>query len=177
MGSRRFFIGGTPLVEIALANGGVAIIDDADVKNISRFAWRRDSNGYASRSEKDASGRWNTVLMHRVIAEPSAHQVVDHANGNRSDNRRENLRRCTRSQNLANRAGKRRGKKGVQFKPCNGRGFRLQKKWIAQISIRGRTRCLGRFRTAREAAAAYDAAAAAQFGEFAQLNDSRQAVA
>lgn len=42
------------------------------------------------------------ILLHRWIMQPLANMVVDHINGDTMDNRRSNLRICTRSQNSQN---------------------------------------------------------------------------
>lgn len=90
---------------------------------------------------------------------------IDHDNGIPGDDRLDNLRLATRSQNNAN-VGKRRnntsGFKGV---------FRCGNRWKAQIGA-ARTVYLGLFATPEDAARAYDAAALEHHGEFARLNFS-----
>lgn len=101
--------------------------------------------------------------LHRKLAKADASDWVDHANRNTCDNRKSNLRRCSPSQNAANRAPKPKttsGLKGV-FKTSSGR-------FEAGIFIDGRRRYLGSFPTAEEAQAAYIAAAQQHFGEFAR---------
>jgi hypothetical protein len=82
------------------------------------------------------------------------------------DCRRHNLRKATRSQNVAN-SGSRKGAaskyKGVHFR-------RDRNTWRAEITINGRKRNLGTFKEEADAARAYDAAAYATWGEFAYLN-------
>jgi hypothetical protein len=90
-------------------------------------------------------------------------EVIDHINGNRSDNRLCNLRQATRSQNLINsklRSDNSSGFKGVSW--CSGK-----KKWDARIYSATKLRLLGRFKTKEEAIAAYATAAAELHGEFA----------
>jgi hypothetical protein len=90
---------------------------------------------------------------------------VDHKNGDPSDNRLENLRPATRSQNNANvRAQKnnRAGLKGVCF---DGR-YRLP--YEARIYTNGQKRVIGRYTTPEAANAAYAAAAQQHFGAFAR---------
>ena len=89
---------------------------------------------------------------------------LDHKNGDRSDNRWDNLREAGRTQNNAN--AKRRednssGFKGVSWDRANGR-------WRAYINVDGRQKHLGRFDAIESAAAAYSIAAKATFGEFAR---------
>lgn len=72
-------------------------------------------------------------------------QTIDHINGNRSDNRIENLRDVSLKVNNQNTLGK-----GVSI-------HHLKKsiRYAAQIGILGRTRALGWFKTYEEARAAY----------------------
>lgn len=91
---------------------------------------------------------------------------VDHRNGNRLDNRIENLREATRSQNCANMGVARHnssGFKGVSYNRLTGR-------WHAYISHEGRRHHLGLFGTVEAAAAAYDEAAIRLKGDFALTN-------
>lgn len=92
---------------------------------------------------------------------------LDHINGARDDNRFENLRECTTQQNSANRStdrGSHSGFKGVYW-------YSSHKKWAARISWSGKRRHLGYFRTAEEAAIAYDQEAKKLHGEFVRLNN------
>lgn len=88
---------------------------------------------------------------------------IDHKNGNKSDNRIENLRPASRSQNCANVPAKSHNKlgiKGVCFKPRQG--------YHAQIKKDGRVISLGHFDNPHDAHAAYVDAAHRLHGEFAK---------
>lgn len=93
---------------------------------------------------------------------PSA--AIDHKDGDFTNNRIENLRLCTQSQNLGNRRGH--SRKGY-FK---GVTLRRSGRYEAAICLDYRQIYLGTYATAEEAARAYDAAAVEHFGEFARLN-------
>jgi len=69
---------------------------------------------------------------------------VDHINGLRDDNRRENLRLVTPAQNQHNR----RSAKGYSF-------HKRHKKWKAQIFLNDKNRHIGYYTTEEEARAAY----------------------
>lgn len=89
---------------------------------------------------------------------------IDHVNGVRSDNRIENLRECTYTQNHGNKGLNRNntsGFKGVCY--C-----RKDRAWIADLAGSR----LGNFRTKELAAAAYDRAAILYYGDFALTNKS-----
>lgn len=86
---------------------------------------------------------------------------IDHINGVKSDNRIDNLRSCTKSQNMAN-VGKRSGTsssyKGVSW-------HKRYNKWTVAARIH-----LGNFDSEEDAAKAYDKAVSKIHGEFARLN-------
>lgn len=75
---------------------------------------------------------------------------VDHINGDKSDNRIENLRLATRSQNQMNKLDPE--TKGVGY-------YRKYNKWRARIAVNRKLMFLGYFDTFEEAKAAYDEAA------------------
>jgi hypothetical protein len=90
--------------------------------------------------------------------------VIDHCDGDSTNNRWSNLRRATRSQNSANSRRPRdntSGYKGVV--PCGGSG-----RWQARVGKNGRKIYLGTFATPEAAHDAYVAAARKLFGEFAR---------
>lgn len=153
------------MIEIPLANGrGAALIDDGDLALVDGRRWSMAS-GYARHSEL-VNGKWVVVFMHRLITGASPDQHVDHANRNRLDNRRANLRFATRSQNGANRKVSRNNTSGYV-----GVGRRRDSgKWQARLCVEGTRLHLGIFHDVADAARAYDAAALEHFGEFAALN-------
>jgi len=90
--------------------------------------------------------------------------MIDHINGNRSDNRIENLRECSPSQNQWNRKAQEGAVsiKGVQYRPD-----RKKKRYIARINVKGKEHYLGAFETAEAAAEAVIFARNNYHGEFA----------
>lgn len=92
---------------------------------------------------------------------------IDHADGNRSNNAISNLRLATRLQQNQNRrvqSNNRSGLKGAYYHAAH-----KGKKWRTQIKVEGKLIFLGYYRTAEEAHAAYQKAAAHHFGEFARV--------
>jgi hypothetical protein len=91
---------------------------------------------------------------------------IDHINGETMDNRIDNLRLASPVENWRNRRirrGTKSGYKGVSKQPYN---------YTAYLSVGGVRQHLGSFKTAEEAAAAYDSAAEELYGEFARTNKS-----
>jgi hypothetical protein len=126
-------------------------------------SWRINSRGYA---QGWVEGR--TQLLHRLIAAEAGldvSQQIDHRNGNKLDNRLENLRPANQAENSYNQ-GKRKhntsGFKGVSWSKSH-------QKWQATIKVNYRQKHLGYFATAEEAAAAYQEAALKYHGEFANF--------
>jgi HNH endonuclease/AP2 domain len=140
-----------------------AVVSSEDYDMLIRRKWTLDRSGYAVCLNRKAFG--GEPYMHRIIAQPEKGLVVDHINGVRCDNRRENLRNCTQSKNVANQRHIRNssGYRGVFFD-------KRDERWSASLAINGRRYNLGRTATAIEAARIYDAAARQLQGEFACLN-------
>lgn len=101
--------------------------------------------------------------IHRIVAEAPEGLVVDHINGDTTDNRKENLRLCTNTQNTKNLRKQLNGHtskyKGVSYYTRDGT-------W--EVNVAGVYR--GRYSSETLAAFVYNFWAAKQFGEFAKLN-------
>lgn len=157
--------------EIPLTQGQVAIVDDEDYEWLMQWKWyaiyRKNAKlFYAGRTEK---GHKSILLMHRALLKPEPTELVDHVNRNGIDNRRSNLRVCTRSQNAANMKRKSGSSEYKGVFRTRGRG-KPGRKWAAQICVNYKIFNLGRFDTPEEAKAAYDKAALELFGEFARTS-------
>jgi len=155
---------------IYLGENEWAIVDLPDYYRLRKYNWYLCGNGknfYAFTNVKINSGKTKMVAMHRLIVNPPHHLLVDHRNNVTLDNRRENLRCATHSQNACNRPkinSKTSSKYiGVYFEKRTGR-------WTSKIRVNGKRLWLGRFVDEREAAKAYDREAIKYHGEFARLN-------
>lgn len=150
-----------PSVEF-LVKGNRVLVSQMDFDRVSKYSWLTTASG-------DYIGRWfwgpkRWVALARFIDETPEDSELDHINRNPFDNRRENLRRCTRKQNSYNR-GPHTGKyKGVSF---DGR----QKQWRASITKDGKFKHLGYFDCKKQAATVYNKKAKELFGDFAFLNE------
>lgn len=153
--------------EIALTRGKVALVDDEDYEYLAKWKWHVDNNGYARRNVRVCIGRQRAVIMHRELAGVTSSTVdVDHINRDKLDNRRCNLRPCTRRENALN-VGKRK-RATSRFKGVHW--VKHVRKWQARITVHQATQNLGLFSHELDAARAYNKAAQKHFGRFAYLN-------
>src|SRR4051812_29617464 len=88
-----------------------AIVDDADFALLSRYHWQvtKTNGGYyaTTRMTDQETKRSRSVRMHRFLMGAKPEEQVDHINRNPLDNRRQNLRLCSVTQNLWNHPGRR----------------------------------------------------------------------
>lgn len=156
--------------EIQLTQGKVALVDDADYEYLSQWKWYAQlikGRWYARRSVRKGFPKQIALSMHQVILNTPKGMESDHKNGNGLDNQRQNLRVCTKSNNMYNQKVQTRSKsskfKGVYWS-------NKYRKWVAQIRVNHKAIWLGNFNLEIDAAKAYDATAKETFGEFAKLN-------
>lgn len=121
-----------------LKNGRFALVDDADLRFVSRYKWHV-SGGYAVSRFIDTDGKRKSLLMHRYLlglGPRIGESEVDHINRDRLDNRKENLRVVEHWMNIHNTSETKRnksGRKGICY--CKSRTSR--NRWFAGISVRG----------------------------------------
>ncbi len=148
---------------ITLKHGHICLVDPEDIPLVSQFRWHAHQgpggHWYAVRSTPTPM-KMHVFLMGR--------RGVDHKNGNGLDNRRENLRFATQSQNQMNTRKRKSSSKykGVAPPLVGHRG----KSWAFRITIDGKKKSFGGFATEEDAARAYDEKAKEVYGEFAWLN-------
>ena len=125
---------------ISLTQGYIAIVDDDDFEKVSKHKWcvkKTSHNVYAKRYSNS-----KTIDMHHVIIERKEGFVVDHINGDGLDNRKENLRLCTHSENMKNIKMRKDNLSGVRGVYWNA----IAKKWHCQIQFNGKKIYLGLFK-------------------------------
>lgn len=151
---------------IPLTQNKSSVVSDVDFERLLRFTWHFNKLGYAV-GERFENGKRIRVRMHREVMNAPDGVDVDHINGDKLDNRRENLRLCNKSQNMSNR--------GKQLNNTTGfKGvFTSQRspKFRAQIRVNRQSIHLGLFADPKDAAIAYNVAAVKYFGKFASLNE------
>jgi len=159
-------VGKQPTTLVPLTQGQIALIDDADEPIVAGVRWKVLDHGRRLYAVGRIVGSSSTFYMHRLLLDAPPGSDVDHLNGDGLDNRRENLRLATRSQNLWNSrlsAANKSGYKGVA--PGRQPGH-----WRALLVHNQRTISLGQYDTPEEAARAYDARARELHGAFARCN-------
>jgi len=161
---------------------------------VLRSAFNYDPDtGVATWNAKFGNAHWNTKFAGKVVGslsprgylrtqidgvEYQLHRLIwkhyygsdpldeiDHCNQIKVDNRIENLREATRSQNAANRPVKKRDGSNVR-----GATYHAGK-WQSYCTINGHNTYLGRFSTPEEAHKAYVEAVQSSFKEFAYTGD------
>jgi len=144
-------------MDLQLRNSAApAIIDEPDMPKASEFNWYVTTLGYVRSTTEPR------VWLHRLILGDKVGFVVDHANGNKLDNRRSNLRHATRSQSQCNRRPPKSNKSGFA-------GIRFFKgKWEARITVNRQPYWLGSFLTLGEALKARRKGSDKYHGEFAR---------
>jgi hypothetical protein len=118
------------------------------------------------RKTVQTNGAVKVRLLHREIMNAKAGELVDHINGDTLDNRKSNLRICTHSENMCNRAtngSSKTGLKGVYW--CKDKAM-----YRAHVRLNGKKHHAGYAHTAAEAGRLYDAKARQLHGEFARSN-------
>lgn len=140
------------------------IVDEGDYDFLMLFKWsvRKNKSTYYAISSA-WFGKRHGMCMHRLLT-GLRNVMVDHKNRNGLDNRRSNLRFCTARENSYNRVRKNSyGYRGV-YKPANSSNFAFQ------IQANGKKFHKRGFKTAKEAARAYDILNKELHGEFGIRN-------
>lgn len=155
--------------EIQLTQGKVALVDDADYLYLNQFKWhiyKQNRNNFYARTVIYQNKKRIGIVMHRLLLKCEG-KIIDHISGDGLDNRRSNIRCCTKSENPLNRRiniNNNSGYKGVSW-------FKVVKKWRAQIQYKKIVYHLGTYEKRIDAAKAYNEAAIKFHGEFAKLNE------
>ena len=142
------------------SRGDTYKIDLEDLERCKQHSWIKDPRGYFV-SNIDH----RVTPLHRFLLGTKGSKVMtDHINGDKSDNRKSNLRKCTQNQNSKNVKVKKNNKTGFP-------GVRQDKfgKWTVEIMVNRKKIFLGNFDSKFEAINVRRLAELEYFGEFAPI--------
>ena len=153
---------------IDLPSGHKIQIDDCDLPLFNSYDWyaqrAKENIFYLARKEKTTG---KVFLFHREVLVPNSSEVIDHRNHDTLDNRRVNIRCCSRQENQRNRKKFRNSTsqyKGVHWE-------KSRKLWKASITINRKCIKLGRFKNEIDAARVFDFVSTQFYGDFAITNN------
>ncbi len=148
--------------KLALNKGLMCLLNEDFVfpEPFGKFRWfavKKDNTFYAAIKYKG-----KRLYLHHLVLPAKKGFQVDHINRNGLDNRKENLRFATPSQNLCNRDKQSNNKSGFKGVHWNTQ----KKKWCAEIRFNGKKKHLGFFADPKEASEAYEKSAKETHKEF-----------
>lgn len=147
-------------------DNNTVIIDEYLYESLSKKKWHITHYGYAACFKKGGGFEY----MHRTIMDAKRGQEVDHINRNKIDNRKENLRFVTRSENRQNEY--RTEKLGIRFS-SKYKGVYWNKagnKWRSRITVNRKVYNGGSHVKEIDAAKAYNKLALIHYGKNASIN-------
>ena len=128
----------------------------------------------------DSGGYWNIGINYKLY---KSHRLIflyhhgylpkyiDHIDGNPANNNITNLRGATHRENHWNqKKTKSYGGKSTSSEYKGVTWHKPLKKWVSEITIDGKYKYIGIFKSELEAAKSYNHAAVEAFGEFARIN-------
>lgn len=136
--------------KIKLTKNKHALIDNDDYNNLSKHNWQYDGF-YAGRNIK-VGDKKTRLRMHVDIMNPPKGMVVDHIDGNRLNNQRNNLRICTQSDNQKKMKLFSTNTSGIQGISWDSR----RNKWFVQKCYNRKRYTIGRFDKKEDAIIAYN---------------------
>ena len=152
---------------IPLSRGKFSIVDECTYNKLMENMWYVTEKGYAVRNVRIGGERKTRYMQEEIIDVPDGMER-DHINRNKLDNRRQNLRPCFRSQNMANKAKYFGNKTTSKFK---GVSFNKRDRLFYAVGATSSGKpYIGCFRKEEDAAIAYDNWARKYYGEFALTN-------
>ena len=141
-------------------------VDLEDFEKVKNICWHKTNDGYIINK-----GQNGTLLLHRYVTNCPKEFQVDHIGGSqtRNDDRKENLRLVTHSQNSMNRCLDSQNPYGV-----TGVSWDYQKeKWCASITVQKHTYYLGYFDVFEKAVEARKNGEEKYFGEYSWDNSQK----
>ncbi len=148
---------------IEVFGGNLTEVDD-EYYFLDRYNWSM-CEGYVVTSIL-VDSVYRNISIHTIIMGTPSGFVTDHIDGNKLNNKRENLRICTVSQNAMNK------RKTDSLCTSLYKGVRKNRDiWEAYIYPEGKNKHIGSFSNEIAAANAYNYYAKIYFGEYAKFNE------
>lgn len=119
-----------------------AIISKESFDVVSKYKWHIRPDGYVETKNKEKEN----ILLHRLVTN-FQYPIVDHINRNKLDNRLNNLRCVTTSQNQMNKSIQKNNTSGITGVSWD----KNRNKWHVMISVNHKNINLGRFDSLEEA--------------------------
>ena len=152
---------------LPLNQGEFTIVDDEDFYRFQNVKlWKKSGKRFGGYALMWFLGR--ETRLHRLIINCPRNFEVDHINGNRLDNRKENLRICSHAENCIN-VSKRKNVTSQYLGVSRLKNNKLNP-WVAIVFSNKKKYHIGCFPTELSAAMARDMFAKEINGEFARLN-------
>lgn len=139
--------------------------DLEDYDRIKDYCWFANAYGYIA-------SKYNSkiIFLHKIIMD-TTDKIIDHINHNTTDNRKNNLRIVTKSQNAANHNILRNNTSGV-----TGVDKRIDGKWRARIRINNKIIFLGNYTDFNDAVRARKQAEEKYFGQYSYDNSMKESI-
>lgn len=145
--------------------GKFCLINSDDYTKTAKNEWLLSTGGYVIRYEFQ-NKKVSTIYLHRELLNAKKGEIIDHIDGNKLNNTRDNLRICTQSQNLVNRPRLNKNNLSGYFGVCKT----SKKGWTMAIHPHRKSIILSGFKTKKEAAYVYDQFSMQLFGKYAHRN-------
>lgn len=142
---------------------GKTIVDTIFIENLKKYKWYLREDGYVASSNYNG----NYQFLHRLILSQTNINYIDHINRDRTDNRLENLRSVSSTENGMNkgiRSDNTSGKVGVHWD-------KTRLKWCAMIGYNHKRINLGSFNNFEDAVKAREEAEKQYFKDFRTINE------
>ena len=125
--------------------GKTAQVDSSDYAQVTKYRWYLDIRGYSYKKGLNK----NRLFMHQFImgAYPDGKPEIDHIDGNKLNNRRGNLRFCTRAENSNNRRKYKNNTSGYKGISWN----KQAKKWQCRLCFNSKAHYIGLYSDIKEA--------------------------
>jgi hypothetical protein len=124
---------------IKLTKDQYALVDEADFDWLNQWKWMCTTTGYAYRWGPRNFYKRKHILMHRLISGDPQGMEIDHIDGDKLNNRRSNLRPCSRIENARNQRRTHLNKSGYKGVFWHSKA----KKWCVQISMKNKGKHVG----------------------------------